>query len=150
MICKKLNCKYLLNKVWKLSSVKESKRRLVPHGIFINDFIWIECKPSFIYLWVKEGRAIGKGVFSRSEPLFLSPNPCYNSLGKAGRIRVISKKNLPYCLILEILQINLFEFLYQSSKIQIYTQFQSNLKTLKTLIIKLNLDFFFYFYNLEI
>jgi|AntRauMFilla1563_2_1112583.scaffolds.fasta_scaffold02176_5 tRNA splicing endonuclease len=147
MICKRLQNKYLIVKIWKFSSFKESRKKLFPHGIFINDFIWLECKSSFIYLWLKSGRTIGKGIFSRSEPLFVSPNPCYNSLGKAGRKRASSKKNLSYCVILEDLQVNLFEFLYHSNKINIFTQFESSLNTLKTVTIKLDLDFFFIFFH---
>ena len=127
---------------WKLSISNESRKKIIPHGIFLFNFLWIDCKSTFLYLWLNNGRLTGKGIFSRSEPLFLSPNPCYNSIGKAGREGVKFKNNKINSLDFENLQISFLEFLYCSEKILIYNQIRMNRFSLKSIILKLGLNFY--------
>lgn len=151
MICMKYKKKNFNPRLWKLSSSKELKKKNFPHGRFISDYIWINCKFSFVYLWLNSSRMIGKGIFSRSEPLFLSPNPCYNSLGKAGRERKSLKKTLINHEISENLQISLLEFLFHSKKLNIFTQLELSAQLFKSIILKLDVSFFsifLYFRNL--
>ena len=142
MICIKWNNRFLNKRLWKLSVAKESQKKNKPHGIFLADFFWIKCKPSFMYLWINSGRMIGKGVFSRSEPLLISPNPCYNSLGKAGRDRIISGKIRFNYAISENLQVTLLELLFFSNKFEILTQLELNMMVFKTIIQKISIGIF--------
>ena len=141
MIIKKSALKLHNTRSWKLYVSNESRKKIVPHGILLFNFLWIRCKPSFLYLWLNNRRLTGKGIFSRSEPLFLSPNPCYNSIGKAGREGVKFKNNKINFLDFENLQISFLEFLYCSEKIPIYNQIKMNRFSLKSIILKLGLNF---------
>jgi hypothetical protein len=142
MLFKKVPLRYLNIRSWKLSVSNESKKKIIPHGIFLFNFLWIDCKSSYLYLWLNNNRLIGKGVFSRSEPLFLSPNPCYNSVGKAGREKIKFKKNKINYLVSETLQVGILELLYYSKKICIYNQIKIDRFSIKSIISKLDLNFF--------
>ena len=149
MLFKKVPLRYLNIRSWKLSVSNESKKKIIPHGIFLFNFLWIDCKSSYLYLWLNNNRLIGKGVFSRSEPLFLSPNPCYNSVGKAGREKIKFKKNKINYLVSETLQVGILELLYYSKKICIYNQIKIDRFSIKSIISKLDLNFFSILKNAE-
>lgn len=141
MLFKKIPLHFFNMRSWKLSVSMESKKKIIPHGIFLLNFFWIYCQPSYLYLWLNNIRLIGKGVFSRSEPLFLSPNPCYNSVGKASREKIKLKKNKINYLVSEPLQVSMLELLYYSKRICIYNQLKIDRFSIKGIISKLNLNF---------
>lgn len=143
--------KKIITRLWKFSTAKESRKKIIPHGIFIFDFLWIDCKPAFIYLWIKNSRISGKGIFSRSEPLFFCPNPCYDSLGKASREKTVFRKNQNRCPFVESLQLDYLEILYYWNKIYIYNQTKLTLLSSVKVFSLLNSNFlslFFQFKNL--
>jgi len=144
MICEAKRTKILKSRLWKLSKCGETKKKIILHGIFVLEFLWIVCRPSVLYLWIKSHRIIGKGVFSRSEPLFLIPNPCYNSLGKVGRERRILKKAKIFHPCSEYLQVNFLELKHTSKK-GIFTQFEPVFKLIEDIIFKIDIEFFFNF-----
>lgn len=150
MMCQSNPEKFLNNRLWNLSNCKERRKKIILHGNFLLDFIWISCRPSMLYFWIKNHRIIGKGVFSRSEPLFFTPNPCYNSLGKVGRERRVSEKFKCHYSDSECLQINFLEISAFLKETIIFTQFKSDLKILKKFILKLDLEFYFNFLPIKI
>ena len=150
MICGSNLNKALKIRLWKASNCKEGKKKIILHGIFLLDSILIGCRPSILYFWIKNQKLAGKGIFSRSEPLFFIPNPCYNSLGKVGRKRRISEKfkfNYPTP---EYLQINFLEISPFLKKTIIFTQFKTDINFLKKFILKFDLDYFFSFSPIRI
>ena len=138
-------CKFYPARFWKFTVSKESKKKILAHGIFLLHFIWIKCNPSFIFLWLKNNRIVGKGVLSRSEPLFFCPNPCFNSLGVAGRTNIITKKTISTNSISENLQVNFLEFLHCLDMVKIFTQFEYEPFKFEKMILKLDFEFFFFF-----
>jgi tRNA splicing endonuclease len=142
MISKKNQKNFFRVRLWKLSSCKETMKKIITHGIFLYNFILMSCKSSSVFLWIKNKRAIGKGVFSRSEPLFFSPNPCFNSLGKAGREKKILKQIPLENFFSEYLQISFFEFANCMRTNNIFTQVKSDFFKLKKYILKTEVKFY--------
>jgi tRNA splicing endonuclease len=108
---------------WNYKNSRESKKGIKIHGKFIGNFVWILCRISMYKLLNNKLGKFGKGNLSRSEPFFGNPNPCFDSVGRAGREnkfnRIVLVKGWEY----ENLQLNLLEllFLVKFQKIKIST-----------------------------
>jgi tRNA splicing endonuclease len=108
---------------WNYKNSRESKKSIKIHGKFIGNFVWIFCKSSIYKLWNNKFGKFGKGNLSRSEPFFGNPNPCFDSVGRAGRENKFNRNILTKGWEYESLQLNLLEllFLIKIQKIKIST-----------------------------
>nr|UXY87156.1 26S proteasome AAA-ATPase subunit [Cryptomonas sp.] len=110
-----------LQRKWNHIHSRESLKSIKTHGQFLGNFIWISCRSSIYILWKYKIGKLGKGNLSRWEPFYFSPNPCFNSIGRAGRENRAHKNILDNGWEYESLQLNLVEtsFLLKCEKLKI-------------------------------
>jgi hypothetical protein len=81
--------KYKLIRNWHFLISREKFLKNKNHGLFNGRGLYLLCRSSVYDFWRKNYLSLGKGSLSRSEPLFLNPNPSFNSIGRASRERGI-------------------------------------------------------------
>jgi hypothetical protein len=97
---------------WNYINSRESKKSTKIHGKSMIDNVWIKCRTSIFKLWDNKIGKFGKGNLSRSEPFYGNPNPCFDSVGRAGRENKLSLSILSKGWYFESLQLNLVEIFY--------------------------------------
>ncbi len=89
----------------------------------------------------------GKGIFSRSEPLFSNPNPCFNSVGRATRENFLFKINTKKSWLWEIIKLNFLDSFFLIKKKIIKFSGYKNKKIIKKVFSKIN-PFFLFVYEI--
>jgi len=87
-----IDYKYKLFRNWHFLITREKFLKNKNHGLFNGRGLYLLCRSSVYDFWRKNCLSLGKGSLSRSEPLFLNPNPSFNSIGRASRERKIKTK----------------------------------------------------------
>jgi len=77
---------------WSFLITREKYLRNKNHGLFNGRGVYLSCRSSVFDFWRKNDLFLGKGSLSRSEPLFLNPNPSFNSIGRASREKKIKTR----------------------------------------------------------
>jgi hypothetical protein len=115
------------------------------HGKIFYNFFYLTCRFSFYLLKGFKINGFGKGVLSRSEPLFYHPNPCFNSIGRGARenflFKIKKKKNWLY----ELIKLNFIEcfFLFKKKIIKLNGILKK--KHIEKILFKINPYFFWIF-----
>nr|UXY87645.1 26S proteasome AAA-ATPase subunit [Cryptomonas curvata] len=97
---------------WNYINSRESEKSTQIHGRSMVENTWIICRSSMFKLWNNKIGKFGKGNLSRSEPFYGNPNPCFDSVGKAGRENKLSHSILLRGWEFENLHLNLVEIFY--------------------------------------
>ena len=97
---------------WNYINSRESTKSIVIHGKNMVDNIWVKCRSSMYKLWNNKIGKFGKGNLSRSEAFYGIPNPCFDSVGRAGRENKLSQNILTKGWEFENLHLNLLEIFY--------------------------------------
>ena len=134
---------------WRYINSRESKKSARIHGKFIGDNIWVICKSAIYLLWNNKIGKFGKGNLSRSEPFFGNPNPCFDSLGRAGRENKFNRNILTKGWEFENLQLNSLEMFYLLKIKKFEFFFKKNINLLNKLLLALNCSFYWNFVIFE-
>nr|UXY86731.1 tRNA-splicing endonuclease subunit Sen2 [Cryptomonas paramecium] len=108
----------MITRRWNFKYNRESKKKIKFHGKFINNFGWISCRFSIFFISNNTLGNHGKGTLSRSQASYSNSNPCFNSIGKAGREKKSIKNIFTKGWIFENFQLDLTEMLFLIKKKQ--------------------------------
>ncbi|AFP65255.1 tRNA-splicing endonuclease subunit Sen2 (nucleomorph) [Chroomonas mesostigmatica CCMP1168] len=142
----KKNLKFCIKKknarFWISLLNRDNFSQLFIHGKIFHNFIGLVCRSSSYLLRIHKLFGLGKGITSRSEPLYYNPNPCFNSIGRAGRECVFYFQTNDIKSERELSEMNLRESFYLKKNKILDIHGFSYTKKILTFFSKLDSEFF--------